>query len=416
MISRSLEYPIDALMMKSVIQEFLGQRERLERLKRSYHNKREILERRRNRGLPNVKLAHGFSHYIATMASGYLLGNGITYEGEGLQRLKEAYHLADIQSVDAELVTCQSVYGKGVELVFANEEATLCSVCLPVTQAFVVYDTSVQNKPFFGVYLVQRKDGEGREVGVTLYIYTKEKEMVYHTQTLQGLLGGEEMQLVREAWHFMGEVPMVEYWNNENEAGDFEQVEQLIDAYDLLQSDRVNDKQQFVDAMLVLTGVRLEEDARGRSAGEQLRQDKILLLPDSDCKVEYLAKSMTEGDVEVLKNALKSDIHKFSLVPDLTDEHFSGNASGVAMRYKLLGLEQLTRGKERWFKEGLRQRMKCYAHYLNLFTEQKIDLKKATIVFTRSLPVNELEVAQTIKTYEGIVENDVLQAQVPFVQ
>lgn len=42
----------------------------------------------------------------------------------------------------------------------------------------------------------------------------------------------------------------------------------LIDAYDLLQSDRVNDKQQFADALLVLTGVMgltAPEDGDGRT-------------------------------------------------------------------------------------------------------------------------------------------------------
>ena len=34
------------------------------------------------------------------------------------------------------------------------------------------------------------------------------------------------------------------------------------------------------------------------------------------------------------------------------------------MRYKLLGLEQLTRVKERWFREGLNGRMRLYAAFL----------------------------------------------------
>ena len=50
--------------------------------------------------------------------------------------------------------------------------------------------------------------------------------------------------------HNFGDVPMVEYWNNSEETGDFEQVISLIDAYDTLESDRINDKTQFTDALL----------------------------------------------------------------------------------------------------------------------------------------------------------------------
>lgn len=156
-------------------------------------------------------------------------------------------------------------------------------------------------------------------------------------------------------------MPLTEYWNNACERGDFERVLPLIDAYDLLQSDRVNDKQQFADALLVLTGVMgltAPEDGDGRTPGERLRQDKTLALPDSTARVEWLTKETHESDADVLRRALSEDIHKFSMVPDLTDEQFAANASGVAMRYKLLGLEQLTGVKERYFREGLRCRVR----------------------------------------------------------
>ena len=41
-----------------------------------------------------------------------------------------------------------------------------------------------------------------------------------------------------------------------------------------------------------------------------------------------------------------------------------------AMRFKLLGLEQLTKIKERWFREGLRARLKLFCAFLSLRGEQ----------------------------------------------
>ncbi len=204
---------------------------------------------------------------------------------------------------------------------------------------------------------------------------------------------------------------MVEYWNGEDERGDFEGVLPLIDAYDRLQSDRINDKAQFVDALLLLYGCTMETDARGRSPGQQLREDKVLALPDADARAEWLCKQLNEADTEVLRCALASDIHKLSMVPDLSDEHFAGNSSGVAMRYKLLGMEQLARVKERWFREALRQRLSLFSYFLSLRGAPPLDVNAVKMTFTRSLPINELEQAEAINALRGLVPDEQLRAR-----
>jgi len=104
------------------------------------------------------------------------------------------------------------------------------------------------------------------------------------------------------------------------------------------------------------------------------------------------------------------------MVPDLSDEHFSGNASGVAMRFKLLGLEQLVKIKERWFREGLRSRLRLFASFLAMRGGAAIDADAVQITFKRRLPVNEVEVAQMLGALEGLVPKEILIGQVPFVE
>ena len=124
----------------------------------------------------------------------------------------------------------------------------------------------------------------------------------------------------------------------------------------------------------------------GVTPAQQLRQDKLLYLPDQEAQASYLARSLPENDVEVLRRALKSDIHKFSLVPDLTDEHFAGNSSGVAMKFKLLGLDHLIRIKERWFREALKERLRRFAHFLQVQGMKPLDADKVQLIFARALP------------------------------
>ncbi len=403
-------------MLCSVMKEFEAGMPRLKTLREAYENNRGILQRQRDKGLPNNRMAHAFPRYIVTMAAGYLLGKPVSYSAtvdheQALFAVMEAYKHASVISVDNELAKDCGVYGRAVELLYANEQTQPRTAALCPENAFVVYDDSVENKPLFGVYFCPRRDVENRITGYVVNVYTSEMLYTYYAENLHGPYGAAE-----ETPLYFGGVPMVEYWNSEDEVGDFEQVLSQIDAYDVLQSDRVNDKEQFVDALLVLTGCTMGTDEKGRSPGRQLREDRLLTLPDNEAKAEYLTHVLDESNVEILKNAIKADIHKFSMVPDLTDMQFAGNGSGVAMRYKLLGLENLVRVKESWFREGLTERLRRFAHFLSVKGGKLLDVDEVSISFSRGLPVNELEISQMVVNYAGRVPDELLLSQIPFVE
>lgn len=214
--------------------------------------------------------------------------------------------------------------------------------------------------------------------------------------------------------HNFGEIPLIEYDNNKYQIGDFEQQIPLIDAYNKLTSDRVNDKEQFIDAILALYGVSLGDGDEGTQAAKRLRQMKLLELPE-DAKAEYLTRQMDENGAEILRKALKEDIYTFSHVPNLTDENFAGNSSGVAMEYKLLGLEMITKTKERYYRKGLRKRIRLFSNFLGLMNI-RVEAMSIVPVFSRSLPKNLLELAQVVGNLKGTVSQKTLLTLLPFVE
>jgi SPP1 family phage portal protein len=146
-----------------------------------------------------------------------------------------------------------------------------------------------------------------------------------------------------------------------------------------------------------------------------LKKYKVLELPGMpDADAEWLIKNLNEADVEVLRNAIREDIHQFAMVPNLTDVNFAANASGVAMKYKLLGLEQLAKNKERYFIQGLRERLKLFSNVLKV-KGKAVDVSDVTITMTRNLPANDLETAQMISTLSGSVSTETLITQLSFV-
>lgn len=408
-----LQTGLSGRLLQGCLNEHLRGTERLSRLRDAYLMRPSPPIRSRAEGLPDHHLAHAYVRYIVTIASSYLAGSAIAYQGEGpgADALRAAYRAANLAGVDIELARYASLYGRGVEVIYTDRQAHPRSAAMDPLSAFVVYADDVSSDPLFGMQLHPLTDESGRPRGYEAQVYTDSERLTYRASDYADLFRAGPQERVP---HYFGRVPMIEYWNNEEETGDAECVLSLIDAYNVLESCRVNDQEQLVDALLIVYGARLETDDKGRTPAQQLRQDKLLYLPDRDAGAQYLVKQSGPG-AEELRTALERDIHKFSMIPDLSDEQFAGNSSGVAMKYKLLGLEQLCRLKERWFREALQERMRCYAHFLAVKGGRALDEKNIRILFTRTLPESALETAQMVKTLEGMVPDDILLSQLPFL-
>ena len=177
----------------------------------------------------------------------------------------------------------------------------------------------------------------------------------------------------------------------------------------------MNDKEQLVDAILKVVGFSFGDDEEEMATtARMLKKHKILELPEVGADASWLVKGLNETEVEVLKDAIKSDIHEFSMVPNLTDENFAAQSSGVAMKYKLLGLEQLAVIKERYFVQGLRERLKLFANILGV-KGKAVDMSDVIITLTRNLPENEVTI-QELVTLRDFASDETLLSQIPFIE
>jgi SPP1 family phage portal protein len=203
-------------------------------------------------------------------------------------------------------------------------------------------------------------------------------------------------------------VPVAIFKNNEDESGDFEQVISLIDAYDKMESDSLNDFEYFVDAYLALYGFTADsEDVK------KMKENRVLLM-DEGTSAEWLIKQTSDAYVENMKNRLDKDIHKFAKCPNMSDQEFASNASGVAIKFKLLGTENLVSIKERKFKRGLQQRLELMS-MINSVLREGFDWRAIDIIFTRNIPSNDTDIANMVNTLKDIVSEETLLAQIPFV-
>ena len=410
------ETALNKELIYKLIQKHAQERQRLKKLKSYYMGEHAILKHeRRNKNAPNFKTVANHAKDIADTATGYFMGNAIKYnntaEGD-LEPLLVAFDGAEIDQVDAQNALNMSIYGRAYEYIYAKEGLTeLDSTSVDPENVFLVYDDSIERKALFAVYYYEIKDDTKNATKYQAEVFTQ--NLHYHIVLRDSSTGTTQNEQVEP--HNLGQVPIIEYRNNHFAIGDYEQQISLIDAYNSLMGNRVNDKEQAVESILVLYGAQLADNLEdAREAMRILAEEGLLELP-TDAKADFLKNALDENATEILRKALKEDIYTFSHVPNLTDENFAGNSSGVAMEFKLLGLEMITKTKEANYKRGIRQRISIFAHYLGM---QQIALEAHSIVpqFSRGLPKNLLELSQIINNLEGKVSLHQLISLLPFVE
>lgn len=362
-----------------------------------YRGKAKIYDRSKEDYKANNKLALDYPSYIVDILLGLFVGKPISYtvadeNKEMMESLQEVFDLNDEQDENAEIAKICGIKGRGYEIVYLDEEGGVRFNEVQPENIVMVYDNHIKPEPLFCIYI--REDADAESIGkesknklVTLYTKDSIKEM---------RLEGSDLKLIEENANLFGAIPVVEFKNNNEAIGDFERVLSLIDALNLAQSDTANDFEEFTDALLVLAGMpQADSDDVNR-----MIEDKVLLLDKSGGagqSAEWLIKNINDTALENYKNRLDADIHKFAKVPNMSDEHFAGNVSGEAMKYKLFATDQIIAQKQRKFKSALQERIKLILSIAKIKTAKDFDYRDISIVFNDNKPYNELDNIATVK-------------------
>ena len=342
------------------------------------------------------------------MATGYFLGNPISYNSDNqdlLEKILDIFKYNDEADNNTTLAKYSSIAGYAVELLYIDENSNARFKALPGDEVAIVYDNTLEENILYAIRYFEEDIPGDDKTKTTINVYTSNTIQTYQ-------LEDNEMTFIDEIAHYFNDVPVSVYVNNDELYGDFEKIKGLADAYDLVTSDTANDFEYFSNALLVVSGVLVEDE----EAGLDFKNNRILNFAGTDGKAEYLLKNINDSALENYKNRLVEDIHKFAQIPNLTDEQFAGNVSGESMKYKLMGLENIISIKEAKFKKGLMRRIELLCNFLNIATNDLMLYTDIQPVFTRNKPKNEVELANMVKSLYGILSDETLISILPFVE
>lgn len=372
-----------------------------------YLGKHEILKRRfSDPTKPNHKVVANFPKYITNVINGYFLGTPVNYTSknpEALMYLNTINLANDEQAQNSILATNMSIYGVAYQLLFTDEQSEIKMTVLDNNEVIPIYSTSVIPEPiaFIRHYTVTSYI-DGVEDTHYVEVYT-DKTITYY-RNISG-----HLVMDNQVVHYFKKPPIVVYENGDYEQGDYEDVISLIDCYNLSLSDMANDYAYMADSFLVLKGVE-ETDPE---VFKDMKAQRLMIMP-AEGSAEWLTKQTDSSTVEAYRERLVEDICRFSSVPDLSNNEFGSNVSGISLQFKFQSLEQLCANKERMFKKAIDKRNELIFAILNVKGIAH-DYSVIESVFKRNMPINQAEIVQMVQNLWGVLSKESLLAQLPFV-
>lgn len=369
-----------------------------ERLLAYYQGNQGIPKGEAVRGRPNNLLHVPFPRYITEVHTGYFLGISPTFtfakaeEGAAFTALATEVglnrHLFDVGRD-------MSVCGMGFLLVWLEQTGLRICRCDPLN-CFALRDETADAALRGTVRLYQDSN---HVVHGILY----EKEALRHF-----LWDGNQVRWEETEENLLHHLSLLPFANNADHSGDFAPVTGLVDAYNLLLSGAMDDMQSVANAFLALYG--MQSTTQGDI--DEANRTRILSLAEGG-KAEFVVKNLNHEALAQLETNLRRSILQLSMTPDLSDQQFAGAASGVALQYKLWGIEQVRAAKERSFSTGLTALLETLAGGLTLLGTP-VSFAGET-VFYKNLPQNQTELAETLLALSPILSRQTILENLPWV-
>lgn len=313
---------------------------------------RGILDQDRNHKIPVP-----FGRKLIKNVLGFMFKEGcITYKYPDddprlAEKVTPIFDDNDEETENIRLAREQALYGSAFECLFVdNPDARPQFYRIPARQVIPVYIPSI--KPVMGACInyYTINDSE-RHVDV----YYKDRIERFVRNATSGL------GLPTVIPHFFGEVPVLEYRNNEEGLGDIEIVLGLIDAHDEILSNAVDEDGKFADALFILKNATLDDEQLDKIRSMRMLDD----LPE-DADASYLTKPNVYDGREKLRAKVEDLIYSMSGIPNLSDRDALAQQSGEALKYLYATFEVMVAGdKQSGFTDGLQKRLRLICNYLN---------------------------------------------------
>ena len=393
-------------LLQKMIQRFtVDVQPKLNKYKKYYDGIQSILNKSYSDSTkPCNRTVINYCKNIVDSYCGYLATPGhISYRSEqDIEDIMDILRYNDYQAQDAEFLLNALTYGVAAELMYNDYKGQTRFRTINPTQCFGVYDDSLTSDlmHFVRFYPVNEWD-DSDTYAVDVY-----SDFLVRHYTMEGQNG--KLTFNGEELHYFSQCPANIFYLPD-EKSIFDCVIGLQDAANELISAEIDDYSAFCDAYLVLEG--MDADAEDVVS---MKENRVLLIPEGG-KAYWLTKAANDAQIENILKRIQESIYRIAQCPDFSSESFVGGvSSGIAIRYRLTGMETRAGKIEAEMKKALQRRIEIICGIAALKIGEEV-FRDIQIDFKRNIPEDINSTVQLINALKGTVSDATLLGQLDFI-
>lgn len=341
---------------------------------------------------------------IADSYCGYLASPGyISYRSdEDIEDIMNILRYNDYQAEDSDFLLDALVYGRAAELMYTDEEGKVRFRLINPTQCFAIYDDSLTGDLLYFVRMYPVNEWDNADIW-NVDVYSNNDIRHY---TMSGSNGA--LTFVNDEPHHFSQCP-ANVFSLPDEKSVYECILTLQDAANELLSSEIDDYSAFCDAYLALTGMDADDDDV-----KSMKENRVLILPEG-ATASWLTKASSDAQVENILKRIHDSIYRIAACPDFSSESFVGGvSSGIAIKYRLTGMETRAGKIEAAMKKALQRRIEIICGVASLKKGEEV-FRDIQIDFKRNIPEDISATINMINTLKGVVSDKTLLGQLPFI-
>ncbi len=242
---------------------------------------------------------------------------------------------------------CASICGVGYKLALPanSEELELngipfvinTDIIMPMLAA-VVYSNESISRPVMGFVIGTYYNEEGKADGNLYTCWTKYAQYMLKNSesgdgydTVKQIMDGKEVDVYQLS---NNRIPLIEVERNPFRKGDWEVATELLELKNNLISNRMDDIQQMVDYILVLTNCAFESDEDKNQALQARLLELKVANPNNPSKAEILKNALDQTSIQQLADYIDLLIQECVGIPNRQERGGGGGDTGQAVKYR----------------------------------------------------------------------------------
>ena len=353
---------------------------------------------------PCSKTVINYCKNIVDSYCGYLATPGYIsyYSKDNIDQIMNILRYNDYQAEDSDFLLDALIYGTAAELMYIDTEGQTRFHLINPTQCFGIYDDSLTGDLMYFVRIYKANEWDNSDL---YYVDVYSDYNVRH-YTMSGMSG--YLTFKSEEPHYFSQCP-ANIFTLPDEKSIFDCIMSQQDSVNELLSSEIDDYSAFCDAYLCITGA----DADANDI-EIMKENRVIILPDGSM-ASWLTKNANDAQVENMLKRIHDSIYRIAQCPDFSSETFVGGvSSGVAIRYRLTGMENRAGIIEGRMKKALQRRIEIICGIASLKLGEEV-FRDIQINFKRNIPEDTAATVDMITKLKGTVSDKTLITQLDFV-